>query len=264
MGKIRTRTIGIEEVENKQKKAQKLRAEEKKLKKGKTEKVTEEKEEKKPVQVKEEKAAAKAKKKATVARTRGKRYVEVKKLVDRSKLYSLKEAVKLIEKMKSAKFDESVELHLNVDEKGLKGEVELPHSTGKTIKITIVDDKVLSDIERGKIDFDVLVTHPSYMPKLARFAKILGPKGLMPNPKAGTISPNPEEVAKKYSKGGLRWKTEAKFPLVHQMIGKISAGEKPLTENAEKFLDSVGINHIKSAFIKSTMSPSVKLDPQKL
>jgi large subunit ribosomal protein L1 len=149
---------------------------------------------------------------------------------------------------------------LNVDEAELKGEVELPHSTGQTVKVTVVDDTVLANIEKGKIDFDVLVTHPSYMPKLAKFAKILGPKGLMPNPKAGTISTNPEEVVKKFSKGVLRWKTESKFPLVHQMIGKISLDTKALVENAEKFIHSVKTNHIKKAFIKSTMSPSLKLD----
>ena len=182
-----------------------------------------------------------------------------KKQVDGKKTYSVKDGVSLLKKLKFAKFDESVELHLNVDEIGLKGEVELPHSTGKTTKVKIVDDKVLEDIEKGKLDFDILITHPQYMPKLARFAKVLGPKGLMPNPKAGTISPKPEEVAKKFSKGGVRWKTEAKAPIIHQMIGKISNDEKVIEDNASAFLSSIGKNHILSAFIKTTMSPSVKL-----
>ena len=115
-------------------------------------------------------------------------------------------------------------------------------------------------MEKGKIEFDVLVTHPSFMPKLAKFAKVLGPKGLMPNPKAGTVSMKPEEIVKKFEKGMLRWKTEAKFPLIHQMIGKISFAEKKLIANAEKFISAVGKVHIKNAFIKSTMSPSVKLE----
>jgi large subunit ribosomal protein L1 len=162
--------------------------------------------------------------------------------------------------MKTASFDESVELHLVVEEQGLKGEVELPHSTGKTVRVAIVDDKVLAAIEAGKIDFDVLITHPSYMPKLAKFAKVLGPKGLMPNPKAGTISPNPEEVAKKFQKGVLRWKTEPKATLIHQMLGKISMKEEEIKENIEAFFKSVGTKNIKKAYLKTTMSPSVKIE----
>jgi len=114
-------------------------------------------------------------------------------------------------------------------------------------------------LEKGKIDFDILITHPSYMPKLVKYAKLLGPKGLMPNPKAGTISDKPEEVVKKFQKGMIRWKTEPKFPLVHQLIGKISMEEKALEENIKKFIQSVGEKHILSAFIKTTMSPSVKI-----
>src|SRR4030067_3160480 len=98
------------------------------------------------------------------------------------------------------------------------------------------------------------------MPRLAKQAKVLGPKGLMPNPKAGTISDKPEEVAKKFLKGSIRWKTEAKAPLIHQMIGKISFEDKMLADNALAFLTSIGKNHILSAYIKTTMSPSVIFD----
>ena len=182
------------------------------------------------------------------------------KTSDKTKLYSVDEAIKLLKKIKFTAFDQSVELHLNVDETGLRGEVELPNSTGKTVRIAVVDDKVLENIEKGKIDFDVLVTHPSFMPKLAKFAKVLGPKGLMPNPKAGTISPTPDVVVKKFQKGTIRWKTEAKAPLIHQMIGKLSHDDKALVENATKFVSSVGAKHIQNAFIKSTMSPSLKIE----
>jgi len=236
MGKVKTRLLGLEEIEEKQKKEQKEKAEIKveKPKDKKTQKIQ--------------------------TKSRGKKYLEVKKLVDKTKTYSLKDAVALLKKMKTSKFDESVELHLIIDETGLKGEVDLPFSTGKIVKVAVVDDKVLEAIEKGKLDFDILVTHPSFMPRLAKFAKVLGPKGLMPNPKAGTISPNPEDLVKKFAKGLLRWKTEAKFPLIHQMIGKVSFDEKNLIANAEKFLSSVGSKHILKAFIKSTMSPSIKLE----
>lgn len=259
MGKVKTRILGLEEVEEKQKKEQKEKAAQKKAIKKKE--VTTKEEVKPVVTPKTQKSvkASKPSKTAIKVKSRGKLYKEAIKLVDKTKTYSLKEAVLILKKMKTSKFDESVELHFVVDEVGLKGETDLPFSTGKIVKIAVVDDKVLTDIEKGKINFDVLVTHPSFMPKLAKFAKVLGPKGLMPNPKAGTITPNPEEVVKKFQKGVLRWKTEPKAALIHQMIGKVSNEEKNLVANAEKFITSVGQKHILKAFIKSTMSPSIRL-----
>ncbi len=267
MGKIRTRVLGLEEVEKKQKAEQKQRSNEKKRIRSvdADEKSLEKMEKAKKiieasaVRPKKEKEEVK---KVTV-NVRGKNYQKAKKLIDKTKTYSLKEAIELLKKAKYANFDESVELHLVVDAEGLKGEADLPHTTGKTTRVKIVDEKVLADIEKGKLDFDILITHPSFMPKLAKFARVLGPKGLMPNPKAGTISTNPQEVAKKFEKGALRWKTEAKAPLIHQMIGKISFPTKDLEENARAFLLSVGRNHTLKAFIKTTMSPSVKLNLDK-
>lgn len=272
MGKVKPRLIGDTEIEEKQKKEQKAKAMEKKMLKKKETKVEDkpmvdvgvdnepvfEKKEKKVVKKSATQTAS-----AKASAVRGKKYTEAKNMVDRNKFYTLAEAVELLKKMKLVKFDQSVELHFTVDETGLKGEVELPFSTGKIVRVKIVDDNILNDLEKGKIEFDVLVTHPSFMPKLAKFAKVLGPKGLMPNPKAGTVSTKPEEVVKKFEKGMLRWKTEAKFPLIHQMIGKISNEEKNLIANAEKFISVVGKAHIQSAFIKTTMSPSLKLELNK-
>jgi len=260
MGKIRTRVLGSEEVEKKQKEEQKIRSQAKKIEaKPKENKVKDVKVDKvkKDKQIKNET-------KEKVVNARGKKYQKTLKKMDKTKTYFLAEAIKILKEVKYTKFDESVELHFNVEEIGLKGEVELPHSTGKITRVKIVDDKVLTDLEKGIIDFDVLITHPSFMAKLAKFARVLGPKGLMPNPKAGTISPKPEEVVKKFAKGVLRWKTEAKFPLIHQMIGKISLDDKALVENATVFIKSVGTNHIHKAFIKTTMSPSLKLNLEKL
>lgn len=286
MGKIRTRIIGDESLEKQQKAEQKQRSQEKKSAKKIHLSGMKGGERMKTVEADESSLAKMAKAKAILeqptpipnlpktpnlpkspkspkAKPRGKKYEEAKRLVDKTKSYLLEEAIDLLKKMKPPKFDESVELHLNVDETGLKGEIILPHSTGKSVKVTVVDDTVLANIEKGKIDFDILVTNPSYMPKLAKFAKVLGPRGLMPNPKAGTISTTPEEVVKKFSKGVLRWKTEPKFPLIHQMIGKLSLETKALVENAVKFINAVGKPHIRKAFIKSTMSPSVKIDLEK-
>jgi large subunit ribosomal protein L1 len=275
MGKIRTRILGLEEIEKKQKEEQKKRTEEKKkvkapgLKGGEQEVTGKVKEEeltklekgKKNIN---EKPKKEEKTEVVTKKTRGKKYQELKKMVDKNKTHSIKDAITLLKKMNQFGFDQTVELHLNVDKTGLKGEVELPYSTGKTVRVAIVDDKVLANIEKGEIDFDVLITHPSYMPKLARFARVLGPKGLMPNPKAGTISDKPEEVAKKFEKGLLRWKTESKFPLIHQAVGKLSLDEEKLVANVEAFLKSVGKAHIRTAFVKATMTPSIKLSLEEL
>lgn len=280
MGKIRTRIIGLEEIEKEQKQEQKKRSQEKKSKKirapglkgGERMVAVEVKEKdmekmekaKKIIEEHEEIKKPTAGKKVKKEKKRGVAYQKAKKAIDKNKKYSLVEAVKLLKKIKYSRFDETVELHLNVDKVGLKGEVSLPYSTGKKIRVKIVDEKVLADIEKGKLDFDLLVTHPSFMPKLARLAKILGPKGLMPNPKAGTISDQPEVVAKKYLSGMLRWKTESKFPLIHQAVGKISFADKQLMENISVFLKSIGLSHIKSAFIKTTMTPALKLNLEDL
>lgn len=291
MGKIRTRILGLEDIEQKQKEEQKKRAQEKKQTKKKIrapglkggERMVE-------VEVKDEELAKMEKAKKILTETKEIKKLEIKKLrkkkvrggkykkakeqlntilkqSSKNDAFSLKEAIAALKKIRFARFDESVEIHLNVDKVGLKGEVELPHSTGKSVRVKIVDDKFIEEFEKGlpagrqgKFDFDILVTHPSFMPKLVKFAKILGPKGLMPNPKNGTISEKPEEAVKKFQKGVLRWKTEPKFPLIHQMIGKISLEEKKLVENASAFIKSVGVAHIKSAFIKTTMSPAVKIE----
>lgn len=251
MGKVKPRLIGDIEIEEKQKKEQKEKAAKKKAVKSLEKKNVSPK----PLTSSKTSISQKPQK----SQKKGRAYEEAKKIVDKTKTYSLTEAVSLLKKMKLAKFDESIELHLVVDEKGLKGEVELPYSTGKTVRVAVVDDKVLTQIEKGKLDFDILVTHPSYMPKLAKYAKILGPKGLMPNPKAGTISSNPEEVVKRFAKGLLKWKTEPKAPLIHQMIGKKSIEEKQLVANCQKFIQAVGSKHILKAYIKSTMSPAIKV-----
>ncbi len=259
MGKVKTRILGLEEVEEKQKKEQKEKAAIKKASKKKD--VVEDSSSTTKVEApRDEKKEKKLPKKAVDVKPRGKKYQEAKKAVKSGNFYDVTEAVAILKKMNTAGFDESVELHFVVDEQGLKGEVELPYSTGKKVRVAIVDDKILSNLEKGVIDFDILITHPSFMPKLAKFAKVLGPKGLMPNPKAGTISPKPEEVAKKFEKGTLRWKTEPKFPLVHQMVGKKSFEDKKLIENTTKFIESIGKKHILKAYMKSTMSPSIKLE----
>jgi len=172
-------------------------------------------------------------KKVIAPRKRGKKYRLMSKEVKKGELYSIEDAVEKLSKLAGSTKLKTVELTLNTHDTGLRGELKLSHSTGKEIKIAIFSDKVASDIEKGKIDFSILLATPADMPKLARLAKILGPKGLMPNPKSGTVTENPEKRAAELTSGGtLPFKTEAKFPIIHLSLGKITQDKKDLAENS--------------------------------
>jgi large subunit ribosomal protein L1 len=160
----------------------------------------------------------------------GKAIRAAKSKVDRTKTYSIEEAVKLVKATNITKFDATVTAHLNLVAKDAPTRVELtfPHMAGTAKRIAIVTDELLADIEKGKIEFDILITSPAFMPKLAKFAKVLGPKGLMPSPKAGTITPNPEAKAKEFAAGKTVVKAEAKFPIMHITVGKVSQPEAEL------------------------------------
>ncbi|PIR80442.1 MAG: hypothetical protein COU25_00125 [Candidatus Levybacteria bacterium CG10_big_fil_rev_8_21_14_0_10_35_13] len=179
--------------------------------------------------------------------------------VDRSKVYSLNEALELLKKLKRGKFDETVELHINTAAPSLSGSVTLPHGTGKKTRVAVVDDNLIAEIEKGIINFDILVSIPGMMPKLAKVAKVLGPRGLMPNPKNGTITEKPEDLVKKYEGGQINFKTEGKNPLLHLTVGKMSFGENKLSDNIEAMIDAVRKSNIVNATLKSTMSPGIKL-----
>lgn len=228
--------------------------------KGEYKKLVEDVEEGKAPSEESKKKAKKAK-----ARVRGKRYQDAAKLVDKTKLYSLSDGVKLVKQTSTTKFDGTVELHINLsplsigDKKDFRGSVSLPHGTGKQVRVAIADDKLLGDIELGKINFDVLVAHPSMMAKLAKVAKILGPKGLMPNPKTGTVSADPEKVAASLSKGKVNFKTEPDQPIIHMTVGKVSFDSSKLTDNVEAILNAVGRGKIAKASLSSTMGPGIKI-----
>lgn len=268
MGKIRVKTLGDEALEKEQKKEAKKRQEAKKTQEVKAEEQTPapsiETVEEKAVktETKEEIKEEKPKKKEfvkTTDRTRSKNYQTVAKLVDKSKEYNLTDALSLLEKLKTAKFDETVELHINTTETGINGTLDLPHGTGKKVRVAIADEALISEIEKGKIDFDILLAVPQMMPRLAKVAKVLGPRGLMPNPKNGTITQNPQEVAKKFEGGQVRFKTETKSPIIHLSVGKLSFGEKKLSENINTVLKALPIGKVKNATLKSTMSPGIKI-----
>jgi large subunit ribosomal protein L1 len=198
-------------------------------------------------------------KKARESKARGKQYQVAKKLVDSNKIYPPKEALELVKKASFGKFNGAVEVHLNVLEKGLAGEVTLPHFSGKSRRVAIFTDELASEIKAGKVNFDVLLASPADMPKILPLAKVLGPKGLMPNPKNGTLVPDPEKALKNFSGNALHYQTEKDFPIIHTIIGKVEQPTEELLENYQAFVKAVNPKNIKKATVKSTMSPGIKV-----
>ncbi len=274
MGKIRVKVLGDEELEQQQVDATKarkaLRQAQDKTEKQADVSVDETAKAAETTPVEEAKPEKKQKKEKFIKankKIRSKSYMAKVDLVDKNKNYSLSEAITLLPQLKRAKFDETVELHVTTTETGVSGSVSLPHGTGKQMRIAIADgadqkalDALIAKIDAGNIDFDILIATPESMPKLAKAARVLGPRGLMPNPKNGTVTPKPEEVAKKYEGGQINFKTESKFPLLHVAVGKVSFGEDKIKDNVKTVLRAIDSKKIKNITIKSTMSPAIHLD----
>jgi large subunit ribosomal protein L1 len=275
MGKIRAVTMGDEKEEKEQKRRAEARRQTKESKKSKVDGVavsegTDIKPEYKKLidEVESGEKPAESKKKASKEKkthVRSKKYVEKASLVDKNTLYPVGDAVGLVKQTSLTKFDGTVELHLNLnpqvlgEKKDMRGSVTLPHGTGKEVKVVIADDKIVDEVTAGKINFDILVAHPSMMPKLAKVARILGPKGLMPNPKNGTVTPDPEKRAKELSHGQVNFKTEPDQPLIHMIVGKVSFDDKKLVENIAAVLKAVGTGKISRATIAASMGPGIKI-----
>ena len=215
--------------------------------------------------------------------------------IDKEKKYSLTEAVATVKDLKSAKFDETVEvaLNLNVDprhaDQMIRSSVVLPHGTGKKVTVAVFakgdkideakaagadligDDEVLAQIQNGEINFDVVIATPDMMGVLGRVARILGPKGMMPNPKTGTVTPNVAEAVKNAKGGQVNFRVDKKGN-IHAGIGKVSFDANQIEENLKTLVAK--INRLKPASAKGryiqngalslTMSPSITLDTQEL
>jgi large subunit ribosomal protein L1 len=283
MGKIRVKTLGDEQAEKQQAEKAKARREQKKsekekshikgvgLKGGQQIKMVEGVElapeiEKLLQETPVEETAKKPKKKFKV-KQRSQKYLKAQEMVDKNKYYELNEALELLGKTSITSFDGSVDAHINLnaftlgkDKNSLSGSVNFPHSTGKKRVIRIADDELLKQLEQGKIDFDVLVAHPTMMPKLAKYAKILGPRGLMPNPKNQTVTADPEKRAKELAGGETAWKTEPDHPLIHISVGKVSHPPKNLSENIKALASSVGREKISKVTLSTTMGPGIKVE----
>lgn len=274
MGKKKVALIGQEPVEKKQKKAIKP------VKSKEVKPVESEKVDKKLV--KKEASAKKAKKpsKKTAAKTnkedtetekekkstterkpkvRGKKYLASKKKVKTGQLYPLEKAIKLVKETSLGSFVGTLEAHLNVKEKGDLGELSLPYSKEKKKKVAIADEKTVAQIKAGKIDFEVLLASPKMMGSLVPFARVLGPKGLMPNPKNGTLIDNPEKAVAKFSKGGARIRTEKKAPVVHLKLGKLDQPDKELVANVKELIKTITTAKIEKIVLKATMGPAVRV-----
>ena len=226
---------------------------------------------------------------------RGKKYIEAAKLVDKNKRYSLEEAVDLLkemEKILQRNFDETVELamRLNVDpryaDQMVRGSVVLPHGLGKPIRVVVFaegedakkaeeagadyvggDELINKILKEEWTDFDVAIATPEMMPKVAKLGRILGPRGLMPSPKTGTVTKNLEQAIKEAKKGRVEFKVD-KAGNIHMPVGKISFDKEKLLDNLRAAIDAVlrakppGAKgqYIKNMAVSLTMSPSVKID----
>lgn len=222
---------------------------------------------------------------------RGKKYQEKAKLVEKGKVYSLEEALKLAKETNPAKFDATIEAHarLGVDprqaDQNIRATVVLPHGNGKTVHVAVFapldeakkalaagadiaeDEEFIQRLEKGQIDFDVLISTPAYMPKLGKFARLLGPKGLMPNPKAGTVTTDIEKAVKESKAGKVEYRVD-KQAIIHIGLGKTSFDQDKLLENANVFFESLKSHrpaslkgsYVKSVFITTSQGPSIQIE----
>ena len=246
-------------------------------------------------QTDEAKAHSDTKGPAPKARTRlerrGKNYRKLAEQLEAGKLYTLDEAVALAVKTNPTKFDATVELHLNLNvdprqaDQNIRATVALPHGTGKTVRVAVFapadqldkakkagadiagEEDFLGLLDKEQLDFDILIATPQMMARLGKYARLLGPRGLMPNPKSGTVTTNIAKAVEEAKAGRVEYRVD-KQGIVHQGVGKVSFEAAKLSENAKAFiasLNSVKPASIKGAYIKSiavttTMGPGIKVD----
>lgn len=210
-----------------------------------------------------QKQAPKKKAKQGKRKIRSQKYQAAQKLIESEKIYPLEEALDLVKKTSITKFDGNVEVHVRILSKNgkpenVRGTLKYPHSTGKQIKVVILDENLIEEISKSaKADFDLALATPQMMPKVAKLAKILGPKGKMPNPKSGTVTATPEKTKEELEGGMTEYKTDS-FGIIHQIIGKVSADKKALSENFRALLGVLPQDKISTLHLVATMGPAIK------
>ncbi len=229
-----------------------------------------------------------------MARKRGKRYLQLLQKYDKLKEYELEEAVKLVKELATAKFDETIELHLRLGidpkktDQNVRSSVVLPHGTGKNVRVLVFAegqkaeeakaagadyvgvDELIEKIQNGWLDFDVAIATPDVMRKVSKVARILGPRGLMPNPKAGTVTQNVAEAVKEFKAGKVEFRND-KTGNLHIPVGKASFTPEQLEDNIRAALQAVLAAkpasakgaYIKRMVLAPTMGPSVRLNVRK-
>jgi len=209
-------------------------------------------------------AKGEGRKKLGKAKIRSKKYQDAVLQIDRNKKYELSEAIDLVKKTSYTDFDGNVEVHIRLlGESGkpeqVRGLLQYPHPTGKKINVEILDEKTIAEIGKTKkAPADIYLTTPALMPQVAKLAKILGPKGKMPNPKSSTIVEDPEAAKKEMSSGKVEYKTDS-YGNIHQVIGKVSADAKILEENYQALISVLPQDKIVSITICATMGPGIKI-----
>ena len=226
-----------------------------------------------------------------VLERRSKKYQEAAKNIDKNTTYSLSDGIALATKTSTTKFDASVEVHvrLGVDprqaDQNIRSTVSLPHGTGKTVRVAVFapedqhaaakkagadivgDEDFTKQLDKEELNFDILVATPQYMPKLGKYARLLGPRGLMPNPKAGTVAADVAKAVTEAKTGKVEYRVD-KQAIVHLAIGKVSFGSEKLHENAKAFFDSLQSqkpsslkgNYVKSTHLSTTMGPGITIE----
>lgn len=219
-----------------------------------------------------EKKEAKPKKTET-QKPRSKKYQEKSELVDRSQAYQLAEAIELAKSASFSKFPGTMEAHINLKQKNIRFLTSLPFAAGKKLTILafgdnakesgadlVGTDETIEEIVKGKVGFDVVVTTPKWMSKLAKAAKVLGPRGLMPNPKSGTITDNLKKVVEELQAGKVEVKTEPNGAVVHLAVGKVDQDQAEILANLKALFNSLGKSKVSKITLSSTMGIGVKVD----
>lgn len=212
---------------------------------------------------KEDKEDKKVKARKPKKPVRSKKYIAAHALIDQEKLYPIEEGIDKVLETTIVKFDPTVEVHAKLSLTGIRGTIVLPAGAPKEKRVKIADEKnvdeIVASVKANKIDFDILLATPSVMPKLAAAAKILGPKGIMPSPKSGTVVEDTAAAAQEIKSGKVQY-LEDDQKNIHLAIAKASWGKEKIKDNLQAFLKILPKNKVTGIYLTSTMGPSVKLE----